>query len=127
MAAILAGSACGDDGVSTSFNFGDGTEATSAGTGASMGTASGADTTETASASAGSGSATDTTSGDTETGGEALPGQTMSQLVSSGTRSTSATYLLVYTFGQPSQLQSTHRSASYRLRGGLAGANGSPP
>jgi hypothetical protein len=51
----------------------------------------------------------------------------MNQLVTAGTRSTSPGYTLVYTFGQPSQLQSTHTSPGYTLRGGLAGANGSPP
>jgi hypothetical protein len=83
---------------------------------------------------------TDTTTGldtdgmtdsDTEdTTGEpptASPGQSASQLVSAGTRSSSASYSVVFTVGQPSKLQSTHDSASYRLQGGLIGANGSPP
>jgi hypothetical protein len=65
---------------------------------------------------------------DTDTGEEpALPGQTVSQLVTSGTQSASANYSAVFTIGQPSKLQSTHDSANYRLQGGLVGANGSPP
>jgi hypothetical protein len=70
---------------------------------------------------------TTTTSDDTTTGGEALPGQTMNQLVSAGERSSSPNYTLVYTFGQPSSLQSTHQSTSYTIHGGLIGANGSRP
>jgi hypothetical protein len=56
-----------------------------------------------------------------------IPGQTVNQLVTAGERSSSTTYTLVYTFGQPSKLQSTHNSTNYRLQGGLVGANGSPP
>jgi hypothetical protein len=64
----------------------------------------------------------------TDTGEEpALPGQTVSQLVTGGTQSASANYSAVFTIGQPSKLQSTHDSANYRLQGGLVGANGSPP
>jgi hypothetical protein len=77
----------------------------------------------------------DSTSGEDETGenetdetGEPeVVGQPSSQLVSSGGRATSESYTIVFTFGQPSQLQSTHDSPSYRVRGGLIGANGSPP
>jgi hypothetical protein len=71
---------------------------------------------------------TATTSDDTTTtGGEAAPGQSMNQLVTAGERSTSPNYTLVYTFGQPSSLQSTHQSTNYSIQGGLIGANGSPP
>jgi hypothetical protein len=70
---------------------------------------------------------TTTTGEDTTTGGEAIPGQTMNQLVSAGERSSSPNYTLVYTFGQPSSLQSTHQSTSYTIHGGLIGANGSRP
>jgi hypothetical protein len=68
-----------------------------------------------------------TTGDDATTGGEAVPGQSMSQWVSAGERSASRNYTLVYTLGQPSPLQSTHQSPNYRIQGGLIGANGSPP
>jgi hypothetical protein len=71
---------------------------------------------------------TSTTGDDTTTtGGEVAPGQTINQLVTAGERSSSPNYTLVYTFGQPSSLQSTHQSTSYTIHGGLIGANGSPP
>jgi hypothetical protein len=71
---------------------------------------------------------TTTTSDDTTTtGGEVAPGQTLNQLVTAGERSTSPNFTLVYTFGQPSSLQSTHQSTNYSIQGGLIGANGSPP
>jgi hypothetical protein len=63
----------------------------------------------------------------TTTGGEVVPGQSMNQLVTAGERSTSPNFTLVYTFGQPSSLQSTHQSTNFRIQGGLVGANGSPP
>lgn len=98
---------------------------------------SGADTTETASggatgttstgSSSDSGSSGSSSGGDSTTGEPAVPGRTMSQLVSAGTRTASRNYTLVHTLGQPSSLQSTHQSTSYRLQGGLVGANGSPP
>lgn len=78
--------------------------------------------------STGSTGGTDSTTGDTETTGEpAIPGRTMNQLVTAGERTSSPNYTLVYTFGQPSSLQSTHQSTNYRIQGGLIGANGSPP
>jgi hypothetical protein len=70
---------------------------------------------------------TDTDTDDTTGDPPARPGQSAGQLVSAGTRSSSASYTVVFTVGQPSKLQSTHDSASYRLQGGLIGANGSPP
>lgn len=73
------------------------------------------------------GPADSTTGDDTTTGGQATPGQTMNQLVSAGERTSSTNYTLVYTFGQPSSLQSSHQSTNYRIQGGLIGANGSPP
>jgi hypothetical protein len=82
----------------------------------------------------------DTTMGETDDAGEteletddtgepepAAPGQPASQLVSSGTQMSSPSYTMVYTLGQPTALQSTHSSPSYSVRGGLIGANGSPP
>jgi len=70
---------------------------------------------------------TDDTTSTSTTGDEVLPGQTMNQLVTAGERSTSPSYTLVYTFGQPSSLQSTHQSTNYTIHGGLIGANGSRP
>jgi hypothetical protein len=130
LAVISMGSACADDTPATTIDFGDGTSST-AGTSP---TTSVTEPDSTATDGGATDSATGTaTAGDTEdtattTGGvEAFPGQTVSQLVTAGERSTSRTYVLVFTVGQPSQLQSTHESASYHLRGGLVGANGSPP
>lgn len=127
LAVMSALSACADDTPTTTIDFGDGGSTT---TGSDPTTSlSGVDTTA---APPGTGSATGT-AGETEdttatSGGvEVLPGQTASQLVTAGGRSTSRSYMLLYSVGQPSQLQSTHESASYRLRGGLVGANGSPP
>lgn len=100
-------------------------------------TTSGVDTTESASASGGSsadstGSTSSASTGDTTdtegtTGDMVSPGQTVRQLVSAGTRTSSRSYTLVHTLGQPSPLQSTHVSPGYTLHGGLVGANGSPP
>ncbi|MCX4246714.1 hypothetical protein [Paraliomyxa miuraensis] len=71
---------------------------------------------------------TTATEGDTSTGEPPLlPGQTQSQLVSSGRVMSSRGYSMVYTLGQPTALQSTHVSSNYTLQGGLVGANGSPP
>lgn len=91
-------------------------------------TASGTGSTGPGTSSTGStGPADSTTGDDTTTGGPAAPGQTMNQLVSAGERTSSTNYTLVYTFGQPSSLQSTHQSTNFRIQGGLIGANGSPP
>jgi hypothetical protein len=127
LAVISMISACADDTPATTIDFGDGGSTTTAlDPTTSLG---GVDSTA---AEPGSGTGTDTASGTEDTtatsgGVEVLPGQTASQLVSAGGRSTSQSYTLLYSVGQPSQLQSTHESASYRLRGGLVGANGSPP
>jgi hypothetical protein len=138
--ATLVGAGCNDDGVRTtgsaSASIGsDGADSSESGvtlttadtsTGASTGT-SNADT----SGSTGSTGTTDgtTTSSETDstTGEPASPGQSQAQLVNVGQRMSSANYQMVFTLGQPSQLQSTHNSANYRLHGGLVGANGSPP
>jgi hypothetical protein len=101
---------------------------TTSGTTESASTTEVADSTATGS-SGSSGSSGSTSTGETEstTSEPALPGHTVSQLVSAGTRTASRSYTLVHTLGQPSPLQSTHESTSYRLQGGLVGANGSPP
>jgi hypothetical protein len=90
---------------------------TASGTGDSGASSSGADSTGSSS------------TGETEgtTGEPVIAGRTVSQLVNAGTRTSSRNYTLVHTLGQPSPLQSTHASPSYRLQGGLVGANGSPP
>lgn len=127
LAVISMGSACADDTPATTINFGDGTSTTASEPTTSFTTAD-----STATEGVGTGSGTGST-GETEetttatTGEEVAPGQSASQLVTAGDRSTSRSYVLVFTVGQPSKLQSTHESASYRLRGGLVGANGSPP
>jgi hypothetical protein len=127
---LLAGSGCADDTPSATTNpFGTGGEDTSPLTFSMTDSTDGA-TTDVADDTATGTSTTGpepTTGEDTTTGGEAIPGQTMNQLVSAGERSTSRSYVLVYTFGQPSALQSTHQSSNYRIQGGLIGANGSPP
>lgn len=135
--AVLSGAAaCADDSV-TPTPIGE-TESTSSSSGLPpLDTTStpGLDTTESASgggsSSAGGLDSTGSSgsTGETEgtTGEPAVPGRTASQLVSSGTRTASRSYTLVHTLGQPSPLQSTHQSTSYRLQGGLVGANGSPP
>lgn len=139
MAVLLGMAACADDGTVTPPQDTE-TGASSTGTDTlppAGTTTSGADTTETASGgatgttstSSDSGSSGSSTTGETDgtTGEPAAPGRTMSQLVSAGTRTASRNYTLVHTLGQPSSLQSTHESTSYRLQGGLVGANGSPP
>lgn len=133
--AVLWGPACGDDTTVTPTTSDAETTSTGTDTLTPAGTStSGADTTETASAGTTGTSSTgdstgSSTSGETEstTGEPAVSGRTMSQLVSAGTRTSSRSYTLVHTLGQPSPLQSTHTSTGYTLRGGLVGANGSPP
>lgn len=146
LAAIFV-SACGDDSTSVDGSA----SATDGSTGSTESTSSPSTTLTTTSAtvddtgetqgpttepdtgSTSTGSDSDSTAtGTDETGTtgeppEVLPGQTASQLVTAGTRSSSASFTVVYTLGQPSTLQSTHDSANYRLQGGLIGANGSPP
>lgn len=48
-------------------------------------------------------------------------------MVSAGDRASSTHYSVVYTFGQPTQNQDKATSPSYRVQGGLIGANGSLP
>jgi hypothetical protein len=139
---ILVGPACFDDSLVKPFESVD-TEPTDTGTASSTGLAStttGAPATTDATSggldpstttghgtSTGGDSGGDASTGDDSTGGDPLTNQTVAQLVSVGQRAASSSYTVVYTFGQPSPLQSTHQSANYRVRGGLIGANGSPP
>jgi hypothetical protein len=72
---------------------------------------------------------TDTETGtdtDTDTGGE-LMGRSVSQTVNSGTAASSPNFKMVFTLGQPTQNQGVYTSPSFKLQGGLIGANGNPP
>ena len=147
-ASMLVGLGCGDDTSPVNADTGSG----SSGSGGNADeittvpvTSADSTITDSASGDASSGSVDDTTMGvvdDTSTGGldtgsdsgdsgttgdEPLPGQTQSQLVSSGRTMSSPSFTMVYTLGQPTQTQATHSSTNYRLQGGLVGANGSPP
>jgi hypothetical protein len=50
-----------------------------------------------------------------------------SDTVSAGSVAKSPSYKMIFTMGQPTQNQSTTKSTSYRMQGGLVGANGSLP
>lgn len=84
---------------------------------------------------AGGGSTTTTTSTGTAGGGGAggsggtaeNHGPPATETVSAGETSKSASYRMVFTFGQPTQNQGKTTSSSYRMQGGLVGANGSLP
>jgi hypothetical protein len=54
-------------------------------------------------------------------------GRSVSQTVNSGTKAASANFSMEFTLGQPTTNQGVYTSTSFRLRGGLIGANGSPP
>src|SRR5262245_44094583 len=60
-------------------------------------------------------------------GGSAAHGPPATDFVSAGEVSKSPSYKLVFTFGQSTQNQEKTTSPSYRLQGGLVGANGSLP
>jgi hypothetical protein len=60
-------------------------------------------------------------------GGTAESGKSATETVSAGESSTSPNYKMVFTFGQPTQNQGKTTSPSYRLQGGLSGANGAVP
>lgn len=62
-----------------------------------------------------------------EGGGAAESGRSASQMVSAGEVASSPGYRMVFTFGQPTQNQGRTTSPSYRMQGGLVGANGSLP
>ncbi|WP_437561785.1 hypothetical protein [Sorangium sp. So ce542] len=51
----------------------------------------------------------------------------MSDVVSAGEVVSSPSYRMVFTLGQPTQNQGKTTSPSYRMQGGLVGANGSLP
>ncbi len=58
-------------------------------------------------------------------GGSADMGVPATETVSAGEVSKSPNYKMVFTFGQPTQNQGKTTSPSYRMQGGLVGANGS--
>ena len=76
------------------------------------------------------GGTTSTTTSAGGAGGEggAVPGGgPATETVSAGEVSSSPSYRMVYTFGQPTQNQGKTTSPGYRMQGGLVGANGSLP
>jgi hypothetical protein len=70
-----------------------------------------------------------TSTGDTDdtTTGVEVTGRSVSQTVNAGHLVQSPNFRLVFTMGQPTQNQATTSSPNFKLRGGLVGANGSPP
>jgi len=74
---------------------------------------------------AGGAGAASGTSGTSGTGSTSSRSGT--EFVSAGQQSASANYRMVFTLGQPTQNQGKSTSTSYRLQGGLIGANGSLP
>ncbi|WP_437940643.1 hypothetical protein [Sorangium sp. So ce341] len=54
-------------------------------------------------------------------------GVVASDVVSAGEVVSSPSYRMVFTLGQPTQNQGKTTSPSYRMQGGLVGANGSLP
>jgi hypothetical protein len=60
-------------------------------------------------------------------GSMVVPGHTAMEFVSGGQFMKSANYSMVYTVGQPTQIQTTTKSPSYQMQGGLIGATGSLP
>lgn len=54
-------------------------------------------------------------------------GRAASDVVSAGQVVRSPSYRMVFTLGQPTQNQGKTTSPSYRMQGGLVGANGSLP
>lgn len=121
---------CGDDGSAGdgSSSAGDGGAGASgtgaAGTGA-MGTGAGS---VGGSATGGSGSGGAATGGNGGSGGAPpLVGPPGTETVSGGTVCESPSYRMVVTVGQPTTNQTTTTSPSYRLQGGLVGANESLP
>ncbi|MDC3958404.1 hypothetical protein [Polyangium jinanense] len=69
------------------------------------------------------------TGGEGGAGGRPLvpPGPPGNETVSAGDVLKSPRYKMVFTLGQPTQNQSKTTSPSYRMQGGLIGANGSLP
>lgn len=54
-------------------------------------------------------------------------GHPATEMVTAGEFAKSPKYKMIFTFGQPTQNQGKSTSSSYRMQGGLVGANGSAP
>lgn len=81
------------------------------------------------SSSGGGGSGGGTGGAGGEGGGSVTPdlGHPGTEIVNGGQFMKSGKYSMVYTIGQPSQVQSTVKSDKYRMQGGIVGATGSLP
>jgi hypothetical protein len=128
LAALFVGVACsGDEAQNPSSNSnGTGGSGNGGDTG-SGGRASGTGGTASVSGSGGSGAAGGG-GGTGGAGGSPPPnGPPGVALVNAGNRVSSANYSMVFTLGQSTQNQGATTSRSYRMQGGLIGANGSLP
>lgn len=150
----LAGFGCSDDSVTVTDTFGGTSTGTTANTdtssgdvptttqpptttegGMTLGTEGTSTTTPTTDPTVGTTTTTgtsttgdSTSTGDTDdTTGAEVVGRTVSQTVNAGHLVQSPNFRLVFTMGQPTQNQGTTSSPNFKLRGGLVGANGSPP
>jgi hypothetical protein len=101
---------CGGGGEETSSTGRDTTSSSTAGGGGNGGTGG---------AGGGGGAGGQGGSGTADNGVQAT------ETVSAGEVSKSPNYKMVFTFGQPTQNQGKTTSPSYRMQGGLVGANGS--
>jgi hypothetical protein len=123
-------SACGGSGETNATSSGTtNTEATSSSTSSSgTGGTGGKGTGGTGGTNTGGTGGTNT-GGMGGTGGAAMGphGPQASQLVNSGDVVKSPSYKMVFTLGQPTQNQTKTTSPSYRMQGGLVGANGTLP
>ncbi len=138
LGAAVAAVGCSKKGSTTS---GGGSAATGPGTGTGTGTGTtatgvgGAGSTTTGSGfttSTGSGSTTTSTGTGTSSTSSSSTGTSggpisPTDMVTSGAKMQSLNFKLVNTLGQPTQNQSTQKSAGYRMQGGLVGAMGSLP
>lgn len=75
----------------------------------------------------GGGTTTSSAGGAGGEGGAVPGGGLATETVSAGEVSSSPSYRMVYTLGQPTQNQGKTTSPGYRMQGGLVGANGSLP
>jgi len=132
IAALLGTLGCaGDDAQVTTFATGSigSSVGTSDGSSSTAATADTSTSVDASSSSSGNVDSSGTSTGETDstTGTPMEPGHSAGQLVGAGQRMSTSSFSLELTLGQPSQLQSRHSSASYRMQGGLVGANGTQP
>ena len=108
---------------------GGGTSGSSGGEGGQGGSgpSSSSSTTTTSSSSSSTSTSSSTSSSSTSSGTPSDHGPAATEIVSAGDVATSQSYRMVFTVGQPTQNQSKMTSSSYRMQGGLIGANGSLP